>query len=128
MECPVARAASLRADAPALRWHDQTWSYRDLDALVRRWHGALAAAGIRRAVVRSGNRPELVALLHAAARAGVELAIVNARLAKAELPPLVEQLGPALRLGEFAGATPLHEFASGARALDPPPVGQERGH
>ena len=119
MECPVARAAGLRPNAPALVWRGRTWSYGDLDALVRRWHAALAAAGFRRAVVRSENRPEIIALLHGAARAGVELALLNARLADAELPSLLDRLGPALRLGDLPDAAPLDAFATDAAPAQP---------
>jgi o-succinylbenzoate---CoA ligase len=118
-ECPVARAARVRPDAPALVWKGRVSSYRDLDAEVRRWHGALAANGARRAAVRSENRPELIALLHAGARAGVELAFLNARLADAELPALLDGLGPALRLGNLPGAASLDAFAAGSRPAEP---------
>jgi o-succinylbenzoate---CoA ligase len=127
-ECPVARAARLRPDAPALAWNGRASTYRDLDAVVRAWHGALAASGARRAVVRSENRPELVALLHAAPRAGVELALLNARLADAELPPLLDRLGPALRLGALPGGTPLEAFAADARPAAPGPLDPSRIH
>jgi O-succinylbenzoic acid--CoA ligase len=116
MECPVARAARQRPHAPALVWKGRAWSYGELDTVVRRWHAALAATGFRRAVVRSENRPEIVALLHAAARARVELALLHARLADAELMPLLDRLGPAVRLGELPGAAPLETFA--AQAVD----------
>jgi len=127
-ECPVARAARLRPGGRALVGNGHASTYRDLDAAVRRWHGALAAHGSGRAVVRSENRPELVALLHAAPRAGVELAVLNARLAEAELPPLLERLGPALRLGALPGGAPLQGFASDARPADPPPIDPSRVH
>jgi O-succinylbenzoic acid--CoA ligase len=119
IECPVARAALARPQAAALVWEGRATTYRDLDALVRRWHGALLASGARRAVVRGDNTPELVALLHASARAGVELALLNARLADAELPPLLDRLGPVLRLGALPGAVPLEGFAADARPATP---------
>jgi len=127
-ECPVARAARLRPEGPALAWNGSAWTYRDLDAHVRTWHGALAARGARRAVVRSENRPELVALLHATARAGVELALLNARLADAEIPALLDRLGPALLLGALPGATPLEAFAAGARPAEPGQLDPARVH
>jgi len=127
-ECPVARAARLHADAPALIWKGRTFSYQDFDALVRRWHGALEASGARRVAVRSENRPELIALLHAAARAGVELASLNARLADAELPPLLDRLGPALRLGELPGGASLESFAAGSSAALPRDIDPVRVH
>ena len=127
-ECPVARAARLRPDAPALIWEGLVSTYRDLDALVCSWHGALLASGARRAVVRSENRPELVGLLHAAARAAVELALLNTRLAEAELPPLLDRLGPALRLGALPGAAALEAFAADARPVAPTPLDPARIH
>jgi o-succinylbenzoate---CoA ligase len=127
-ECPVARAARMRPDARALVWNGRASTYRDLDALVRKWHGALSAQGTTRAVVRSENRPELIALLHAAARAGVELAVLNARLADAELPPLLDRLGPALRLGSLPGAVSLDAFAAEARPAAPGPIDPARVH
>jgi O-succinylbenzoic acid--CoA ligase len=126
MECPVARAARLRPKAPALIWKGRTWSYADLDTLVRRWHAALAATGFRRAVVRSENRPEIVALLHGAPRARVEVALLNARVADAELPPLLDQLGPALRLGDLPNAAALDAFAAHAALAEP--VGLDTAH
>jgi O-succinylbenzoic acid--CoA ligase len=127
-ECPVARAARLRPEGRALVCDGRSWTYRDLDAEVRRWHGALAASAKRRAVVRSDNRPELVALLHAAARAGVELAVLNARLADAELPPLLERLGPALRLGAVPGGVSLQAFARDVAPAEPTPIDPVRVH
>ena len=127
-ECPVARAARLRPDARALVFDGRSSTYRDLDADVRRWHGALAATAMRRAAVRSENRPELVTLLHAAARAGVELAVLNARLADAELPALLERLGPALRLGALPGGVPLQAFARDAPRAEPAPIDPARVH
>ncbi len=127
-ECPVARAARLRPDAPALVWNGLTSSYGDLDAQVRRWHGALASLGAACVAVRSENRPELVALLHAAARAGVAIALINARLAPAELPPLLDRLGPAPRLGDLPGGTPLQAFPAEARALEPRQLDPSRTH
>ena len=127
-ECPVARAARLRPDTPALIWKGRTFSYQDVDVLVRRWHGALEASGARRVAVRSENRPELIGLLHAVARAGVELASLNARLADAELPPLLDRLGPALRLGELPGGASLESFAAGSSAAEPREIDPARVH
>jgi len=127
-ECPVARAARVRPDAPALVWKGRASSYRDLDAEVRRWHGALAASGAQRAAVRTENRPELIALLHGAARAGVELAVLNARLTQAELPALLDRLGPALRLGDLPGGASLDAFAAGSRPAEPAAIDPARVH
>src|SRR5205807_7725952 len=45
-----------------------------------------------------------------------------------ELPPLLEQLGGAIRLGDLPGAFPLGGFAADARALDPVPIDPARVH
>ena len=127
-ECPVARAARTRPHAPALVWNGRVSTYRDLDALVRKWHGAVSTSGATRAVVRSENRPELIALLHAAPRAGVELAVLNARLADAELAPSLDRLGPALRLGSLPGAVSLDAFAADARPAAPGAIDPARVH
>jgi o-succinylbenzoate---CoA ligase len=120
MECPVARAARESPDAPALSFRDQRWTWREVDEQVRRWHGALAhlRPGAR-VVVRSENRPDIVALLHACARAGVALCPLNARLAPAELPPLLERLSPDLLLGDLPGGAALDGFADRVPALQP---------
>lgn len=73
----------------------------DLAPLVAKWQGRLAQ--VPAAAVAQNNSPDLVALIHAAARAGTTLALVNARLTQAEQDalrgdlPLVETLpeGPA---------------------------------
>ncbi|MFL5249756.1 MAG: AMP-binding protein, partial [Myxococcales bacterium] len=71
-ECPVARNARERPDSTALRFGTSTWTWARLDAEVRLWHGALLRERVGpgdRVAVRSPNRPEIVALLHACARA-----------------------------------------------------------
>jgi O-succinylbenzoic acid--CoA ligase len=65
-----------------------------------------------RIAVRSENRPELVALFHACARAGIALCPLNARLADAEVAPLLDRLSATLRLGDLPGALPLDGFAA----------------
>jgi len=117
--CPVARSARARPEAPALIWRGRTSSYGDLDALVRRWHGTIAARAPTRIAVRSENRPELVALVHASARAGVPVALLNARLSDAEIAPLLDRLGPTLRLGDLPAAVPLEAFAADGPSAEP---------
>jgi o-succinylbenzoate---CoA ligase len=131
IECPVARSARLSPDSPALRFEGSSWTYAELDAEVRRWHGALSGAGVRAGdcvALRSANRPEIVFLLHACARAGAALAPLSARLAPAEVPPLVERLSPRLRLGELPSAAPLPDFARGAAAVEPHPIDEDAVH
>ena len=117
IECPLARSARLHPDAPALRFGASTWTYARLDGEVRRWHGALLRGGVRegdRVVVRSPNRPELVALLLACGRAEAALCPLNPRFAGAEIPPLLARLSPRVKLGELPDGVPLSDFAAGA--------------
>jgi O-succinylbenzoic acid--CoA ligase len=131
IECPLARSARLRPFAVALRSAGATWTYAQLDLEARRWHGALARAGVKagdRVALRAPNRPEIVALLHACARAGVALCPINTRLAGPELPPLLERLSPRVKLGDLPGAAAFVDFAHGATPLDPAPLDEEAVH
>lgn len=115
ISCPVASAPQ---EATALLFHgaagvgDLRFSYAQLSAQVARWHGRLA--GQRRVAVLSGNSPMLVAIIHAAARAGCELALLNTRLTLPELSAQVAQLSPSLCLA----SPPFAPLLPGARVLD----------
>ena len=72
----------------ALVARDEEWSYADLDAVVERFSGRLAALGLGpgdHLGVLAETRPAAVALVHAAARLGCVLVAFNARLTPAEL-------------------------------------------
>jgi len=124
IECPLARNARLHPDAPALRFGASTWTHAQLDGEVRRWHGALLRAGVYegdRVVVRSPNRPELVALLLACGRAEAAFCPLNPRLAAPEIPALLARLSPRAKLGELPDGVPLPDFATGAAPEAPHP-------
>jgi O-succinylbenzoic acid--CoA ligase len=99
--CPIRAGAETRPEAPALTFKGQQWTYRELDAEVGRWVTALRARG-----VTEGDRVALLATNHAAVthlffalgRLGAVLAPLNARLTKAELQPLLEDVAPKLTL------------------------------
>jgi len=131
IECPLARSARHRPDAIALRSASEAWTYERLDGEARRWHGALVRAGVEpgdRIAVRSANRPQIVALLHASARAGAALCPINPRLAAPELPPLLERLSPRVKLGDLPGATSFEEFLQGASPVDHGLLDEEAVH
>jgi O-succinylbenzoic acid--CoA ligase len=81
-----------------------------------------------RVAVRASNRPEVVALLHACARARAALCPINTRLAARELPPLLQRLSPRVKLGDLPGATPLEEFVAGKDPIEPPPLDEQAVH
>ncbi len=116
-ECPVAAAPP---EATALVFESAggaggaRWSYAQLDAEIRRWHGRLSGLGRTRIAVLSGNSPALVALIHAAARAGCEIALLNTRLTAPEISAQVAQLAPSLCLASRA----LAQLLPGARILE----------
>jgi O-succinylbenzoic acid--CoA ligase len=131
IECPLARSARLRPGAVALRAGSAAWTYAQLDLQARRWQGALARAGVNtgdRVALRAANRPGIVALLHACARAGAALCPINTRLAAPELPPLLERLSPRVKLGDLPGAAALADFVEGATPIDPAPLDEEAVH
>jgi O-succinylbenzoic acid--CoA ligase len=131
IECPVARNGRERPDSTALRFGTSTWTWARLDAEVRLWHGALLRERVQpgdRVAVRSPNRPAIVALLHACARARAVLCPINTRLAGPELPPLLERVSPAVKLGDLPGAAAFDGFPEGAPPVDPSPLDEEAVH
>ena len=88
--------AYSRPQALALLFGAQTWSYRELDAWVDTWCGRIASLGLTvgdRLGLCLPNTPEMVALIHAAARLGLTLVPLNTRLTERELAWQVEQTG-----------------------------------
>jgi O-succinylbenzoic acid--CoA ligase len=106
-----------------LTFAGRRWTYRELDAEVGRWVAALQARD-----VKAGDRVALLATNHAAVarlffalgRVGAVLAPLNARLTRAELQPLLEDVAPRLSLAlgglseRLPGAEPLESFADTA--------------
>ncbi|WP_141332484.1 AMP-binding protein [Myxococcus sp. AB025B] len=121
--CPIREGARVHPEAEALTYAGRSWSYGALDAEVNRWVAALEARGIgagQRVALLSTNQPACVFLFWALGRLGALLAPLNARLTRAELAPLVEDIAPALTLAMGAlrerlpGAESLETFASPA--------------
>ncbi len=84
----LAHRAAVLPDQPALLADGARWTFAALD----RWASAMArsllvrgAAPGSRVALLLRNRPEFVALAHAAPRAGVTLVLLNTRLAAPEL-------------------------------------------
>ena len=97
----MARRAVERADAPALLWNDQTYSYADL----ARWSGELAGGLIRegvhtgdRVVIGLPNSPELIVTLLAVLRMGAVLVPLNPAASSAEAQYIVSDSGATLVL------------------------------
>ncbi|MFL5356934.1 o-succinylbenzoate--CoA ligase [Archangium sp.] len=122
--CSIRTGAETRPDALALTFKGQRWTYRELDAEVGRWVTALQSRG-----VTAGDRVALLATNHAAVaqlffalgRLGAVLAPLNARLTRAELQPLLEDVAPKLTLRLagvadrfFPEAQTLESFMDGA--------------
>ncbi|MFM7069230.1 MAG: AMP-binding protein, partial [Actinomycetes bacterium] len=132
----VAQAAEQCPDRLALQFDDQQWTFAALHAAVERvarWLTTLAAAG-ERVVVVSDNRPEIVALLYAAPRAGLVLTFGNTRHTADELGELIATTEPAVlvstneqlaRLARLDGTAPLIVSLDEVSLLDPPGADSE---
>ncbi|MFY1827776.1 o-succinylbenzoate--CoA ligase [Myxococcus fulvus] len=119
--CPIREGARAHPEAEALTYAGRSWSYGALDAEVNRWVAALEVRGLgagQRVALLSTNQPACVFLFWALGRLGALLAPLNARLTRAELAPLVEDIAPALTLAMGAlrerlpDAEPLETFAA----------------
>ena len=64
----------------------ETLSAAAMEARIQVWQGRLSQ--VDAAVVARNNQPDLIAMIHAAARAGTTLALLNTRLAPAEIAAL----------------------------------------
>ncbi|ODV44276.1 AMP-dependent synthetase [Cupriavidus sp. UYMMa02A] len=91
------RAARYWGDAPAILYHDQVVTYRQLDERSTRLANALLALGLQRGdrvAVQSRNRPELVELECALYKAGLVKAALNPRFTSAEASDVMENCKP----------------------------------
>jgi O-succinylbenzoic acid--CoA ligase len=118
--CPIREGAKRHPDAEALTFAGRAWTYRALDAEVARWVAALEARGVtagERVSLLATNHVATVSLFWALGRLGAVLAPLNARLTRAELAPLQEDIAPRLTLAlgtlvdRLPGAEPLEPFA-----------------
>jgi O-succinylbenzoic acid--CoA ligase len=95
----LASAADAAPNAPALIIGAETWTYRQLSALVDNWCGRLAALGVWAGQPVAASLPnglDYVCLVHALARLGAILVPINTRLTDAERQWQVEQSGAQL--------------------------------
>ncbi len=95
----VAERARLAPGALALVGAEQRYTYRELDELSSAVARGLVARGVGpgdRVAVVSENRPEVVLLLFACAKAGAILFPMNWRLTNAELAPQLDLMSPRL--------------------------------
>ncbi len=115
--CPIRTGAETRPEAPALTFANQRWTYRELDAEVGRWVAALQSRGVRpgdRVALLATNHAAVAHLFFALGRVGAVLAPLNARLTRAELQPLAEDVAPRLTLA----LTGLADRLPGAELLE----------
>lgn len=101
-------------------------SFAELDVEVAAWAGRLQALGVvrgRRVALLAWNGLAPVALLFAVRRLGATLSPLNARLTRAELSPLLQQLSPQLVLAEEALLEKLPDATCLERlGAEPPPT------
>ncbi len=98
----VRERARLAPDSVALVGAEQRYTYRELDELSSAVARGLVARGVgpgERVAVLSENRPEVVVLLFACAKAGAILFPMNWRLTNAELAPQLDLMTPRLWVG-----------------------------
>lgn len=97
----LAHWAATTPDAEAMTYLGRTWTWAEVDERVRRLAGALKELGIGRGDVVSfldKNHPACVELTMAAASLGAANAIINFRLAGAEIDYAVNDSGATLLL------------------------------
>jgi O-succinylbenzoic acid--CoA ligase len=126
--CPIREGASRHPDEVALTFAGHAWTYRALDAEVAHWVAALEARGFgagERVALLATNHVASVCLFWALGRLGGVLAPLNARLTRAELAPLREDVAPRLTLAldalmdRLPGAEPLESFTHAVSAPSP---------
>lgn len=119
--CPIREGALRYPEAEALSFAGRTWTYQSLDSDVGAWVKVLEERGIGpgdRVALLATNHAASVCLFWALGRLGAVLAPLNARLTRAELAPLVEDVEPRLVLAlralmdRLPGAEPLEPFAA----------------
>lgn len=99
------RNACLHSARPALTGTFGSISHAQLQVLVQRLAGALAACGVQRGdrvAVLAHNRPEIVELLGATARLGAILVLLSVRASAAETAFVIADIGPRLLVAEPA--------------------------
>ncbi|MBZ4418562.1 o-succinylbenzoate--CoA ligase [Myxococcus sp. RHSTA-1-4] len=132
--CPIHEGAGRHPDAEALTFAGRSWTYRALDAEVARWVAALEARGVgagERVALLATNHAASVFLFWALGRLGAVLAPLNARLTRAELAPLAEDVAPRLTLAlgalmeRLPGAEPLESFAGSSPSPTCAPLAED---
>jgi len=97
----LAAAADNAPQALALVTDEQTWTYRQLSALVDDWCGRLARLGVaagHKVAVQMPNSVDYVCLIHALARLGAILVPINTRLTVEEIERQIALVGVDFRI------------------------------
>ncbi len=139
------RAADRFGDRDAVRAGDESWSFRELDALANAFAHHLAAQGVRpgdRVAVMTSNRVEFVAAVHAVSKLGAAAVLLSPAWKAVEVDHAVGLTAPrhavadgpaapllAERLGDGAVTDlddPATAAAAGAHSLARPTVADGR--
>jgi len=122
---PLARAAVLAPERPALITDEATLSYAALDAAASRAAGSLRALGLQpgdRIGLLARNVPTAIVAVHAARRARLVLVPLHPRSSSAELAFALADAGAGLLLHDGAtaaqAATAVHDSSARALSLD----------
>ena len=97
------RAASERADAPAVRAGARTWSFADLQSMAERLSGHLAGIGVTtgdRIAVMCTNRVELLVVVHAVSRLGAAAVLLSPAWKALEVAHALELTGARVGIGD----------------------------
>ena len=113
----LTRSVAQYADKVALVDGDLTFTYRELDGLVRKVAAGIRALGIapgERIAYHGNNRWELVVTLLSSIRAGTVLVPLNIMLRPTELVPILAETGIRLVLTTSEGEATLSELKGSA--------------
>ena len=131
----ISRSAERYRDRIALRWQDQAWSYRALEAAAARAGSARLGAGLRPGdrVVAYGRNSALYLLAWlGCCKAGLVHVPANYALTPPELRTIVQQSGaslllhdPALAQNAQAAGVPARLFADALAGGEAGPIGEQ---
>jgi acyl-CoA synthetase (AMP-forming)/AMP-acid ligase II len=99
----LARRARISPNSIAFAVGDDRWKYPRLAEQAERLARGLAGRGLRkgeRIALHMPNRPEFVVAVYACFHIGAVAVPLNNKLSAAELKPMLEQLRPALYIGD----------------------------
>jgi long-chain acyl-CoA synthetase len=117
----LANAADRFGDRIALRMHERSWTFDDVQTMAGEWSQRLAEAGAGphdRVAIMSSNRPEMIVAVHAVSRLGGAAVLLSPAWKAAEVRHAVALTGPVRALGDGTSTDVLREVMGGDRVLD----------